>query len=1309
MSRLSVVSRRALLIGLLLFAAFGLASWSVWHADSSSRAQHQHAQEVAAQAALAQTVGAAIAHEQELAQVIGVLRTPIGGRWALFSRTLLGDPANSGVGAVRSNAAGGRWLLEAYAPRPGWSGLRVGLDLAANPVEHAALQASTFTAEPQSTPPLLIPGRGHRESGVIIFDAVDSRGLFRGWVMAAYPSSLLSAAVAARVPGARLEVQDGSSVLVAGRGTQNALATPLAVAGQRWNVRIWVPEGAATAAPWFILLLGALLSLLVMFVLRGLGRVARVRSEGLAEAQRLAAVGSWSWDPREDRGIWSAEMFRIFGRDRRLGPALRDELLAYALLEDQPRLGAWHAALLAGEDSAEVECRIRGDDGAERAVHVTASKDPHHAGRYVGTVQDVSRLRAVEYQLRLSEHQVAEAHALAHLGSWEMDIIDERMWWSDELCRIFGQPVGFAPSISELMGLVHPDDRAALAARIDAARRSEFSNSDYRIVRPDGEVRHVHTRRFGRTDEHGVVVKLWGTTQDVTDRITAESEIRLARDHAEAIVTAMGEGYALTVDGTIAAVNDSLCELTGFTRDQLIGAGVPFPFWPTEQLSESREIRDRVVGAGGGTFEITLMRANGSTFDAEITAHPASDLDGSLLGFVNTIRDVSERKRYEAALERERRDLNDAQAVAGVGSWDYDAYADPKARWSEQLWRMLGLTPQASSPSMDEFYAMIVESDRERVRTAITEAVDAWDGEFGIFTADGRELIVSLHAECSRDEHGNLIGSHGTIQDITERAQRDAEERALGRISELVATNAGSAAVFEAVASEVQRLFGAHSGLVTRFDEAAGIGTVISGQRADGEPIGPLTFERDGETASAMVVRTGRSARIDAPPPVTGDPATKWLVRQRIEAGVAAPVMVGGKLWGTLAAGFSLTAIPRDAEERLARFARLMALAISNADSWDILSRQASTDAVTGVANHRTFQDRLRSEVARSRRYQRQLAVVLLDLDHFKAVNDTYGHQAGDKVLAEFGRRLTNQAREGELVARVGGEEFAWLMPESDGAGAYLAAERLRRAVESEPFAGVGKVTVSVGVCSSEPGLDGEQLVRLADRALYWAKDGGRNATFLYSDDAHALLTAKNRDVEAFQTMSSVRALARAIDSKDADTRQHSERVGVIAELLAVELGWTAKRARLLHDCGLLHDVGKIGIPDEILLKPSSLTATEYEQIKQHAELSARIASEVLEAEQVDWIRGHHERWDGSGYPDQLVGDQIPDGAQILAVADAYDVMIQTRTYKPRRSIAEALTEFRVESGKQFSPVVVDALLAVAAADAAAQSEAIPS
>jgi diguanylate cyclase (GGDEF)-like protein len=187
------------------------------------------------------------------------------------------------------------------------------------------------------------------------------------------------------------------------------------------------------------------------------------------------------------------------------------------------------------------------------------------------------------------------------------------------------------------------------------------------------------------------------------------------------------------------------------------------------------------------------------------------------------------------------------------------------------------------------------------------------------------------------------------------------------------------------------------------------------------------------------------------------------------------------------------------ARERLASFAELVAVAISSAEALETLSREATTDPITGLANYRAFHERLGYEVERSARHGRALSVAVLDLDHFKQVNDAHGHQTGDRVLAEVARRLAGAVRCGELMGRIGGEEFAWLMPEATPDGAHAAAERVRASIQGTPFDAVGTLTVSIGVCSNQQAATADELVGRADEALYWSKTGGRNMTSVYA------------------------------------------------------------------------------------------------------------------------------------------------------------------------------------------------------------------
>jgi diguanylate cyclase (GGDEF)-like protein/PAS domain S-box-containing protein/putative nucleotidyltransferase with HDIG domain len=354
----------------------------------------------------------------------------------------------------------------------------------------------------------------------------------------------------------------------------------------------------------------------------------------------------------------------------------------------------------------------------------------------------------------------------------------------------------------------------------------------------------------------------------------------------------------------------------------------------------------------------------------------------------------------------------------------------------------------------------------------------------------------------------------------------------------------------------------------------------------------------------------------------------------------------------------------------------------------------AMTDPLTGLANHRAFQERLAQEVTRARRHRRSLSLALIDIDHFRRVNEEHGHEAGDQVLVELARRLQGLARDTDVIARVGGEEMAWLMPETEAIAAWQAVDRAREAVARTPLPAVGRLTVSAGVCDiAQAGTAGE-LLRLAEGALYWAKQHGRDVAFLYSPEVVEVLSAEERAerLQRFQSLQSIKVLARAVDAKDHSTRQHSERVAELATAIADAMGWEPERLMRLREAGLVHDVGKIGVPDRVLFKPARLTPGEYEEIIQHAAIGAEMVADVLTPEQVAWVRGHHERWDGRGYPDGVAAEEIPDGALVLALADAWDVMTSERTYHEPLGTDDALAEIRRCSGGQFSPAVVEAM-----------------
>jgi diguanylate cyclase (GGDEF)-like protein len=545
----------------------------------------------------------------------------------------------------------------------------------------------------------------------------------------------------------------------------------------------------------------------------------------------------------------------------------------------------------------------------------------------------------------------------------------------------------------------------------------------------------------------------------------------------------------------------------------------------------------------------------------------------------------------------------------------------------------------------------------------------------GIVVA-GRELLAGLSRQTGELER--------------EQRRLAEEQSSLRRVATAVAAGSPPTGVFALASSEAGRLLGADHAAIVRYDAKHPI--VLGRWSSTGH-------HRHRLGGTGELTSGGLLERLRAGEPIARDEIGDGepLVR------LAAPVHTGTAPWGALVvAGRARRASWADAEhveEQLQEYADLIAIALGNAEDRARLDNEAATDHLTGLPNHRAFRERLADEVARARRHDRPLTVAILDIDGFRELNDRAGLEIGDDMLAEIGRRLRGAIREEDVLARMGGDEFAVIFVESDRHEALLVADRARRAVAEAPLRRRLRATVSIGMCDLQAASSEDELLRRADAALYWSKQHGPDLCWLYDPGVvHELdERQRTRELDRSHALIGLRALARAIDAKDPDTQEHSERVAVLAARLAAARGWPAERVAMLRDAALLHDVGKIGIPDAILLKAAALDHEELAIVREHPMLGARIVGDVLDDEQVAWIAGHHERPDGSGYPLALRGDAVPQGASLLALADAWDVMTSDRSYSPPMEIGDALAEARSGAGTQFHAVAVEALEALAA------------
>jgi diguanylate cyclase (GGDEF)-like protein len=370
------------------------------------------------------------------------------------------------------------------------------------------------------------------------------------------------------------------------------------------------------------------------------------------------------------------------------------------------------------------------------------------------------------------------------------------------------------------------------------------------------------------------------------------------------------------------------------------------------------------------------------------------------------------------------------------------------------------------------------------------------------------------------------------------------------------------------------------------------------------------------------------------------------------------------------------------------------------------LESLAAADPVTGLPNHRTIVSALDVEVERARRYHRPCTVLFLDLDHFKALNDSYGHPSGDSALREFASVVRTALRGIDILGRWGGEEFVAMLPETDVESALVVAERVRAAVAAHTFWSTGgaHLTCSIGIASyPEDAENRDELIEMADRAMYAAKRLGRNQVRPASDPAVAVLEANPRTASVHEEaalLGTVEALVALVEAHDHSTCKHSAEVAALASRLALALGLDTSDAHAVGLAARLHDIGKVGIPDSILYKPARLSPDEWALMARHPAAAAAVVSRVPALRFLaPAIRAHHEFWNGQGYPDGLRGDAIPLYARILAVANAYQAMTAGRPYNPSRTPEKALAEIRRCSGSQFDPDVVDALCRVLKAE----------
>lgn len=408
-----------------------------------------------------------------------------------------------------------------------------------------------------------------------------------------------------------------------------------------------------------------------------------------------------------------------------------------------------------------------------------------------------------------------------------------------------------------------------------------------------------------------------------------------------------------------------------------------------------------------------------------------------------------------------------------------------------------------------------------------------------------------------------------------------------------------------------------------------------------------------------------------------------------------------------------LAATNRELLSYKARLAReILSSHLTNARLYQQARLTSLTDALTGVGSRKLLEDKLQAECARAKRYERPFSVALIDLDNFKAINDTLGHTVGDDALVQLAASMKRQKRTPDVLTRYGGDEFVILLPETKAKDAVALMERLREKTHEIKLGENVPLTISCGIAQSKSDDANlpRDIMRRADLALYEAKSAGRDRVMVWNERMSKRPDATDLELEKIKILrrriaglseqaetmfvQSICGLVQALEAKDSHAKKHSENVTHYTVAVARTMRVPAGELEVIRRAAMIHDIGKIGVPDSILSKPGRLTPRERSIVEQHPLIAVRILEKMTFLEQeVELVRHHHEKWNGQGYPDKLSGSSIPLGARIMAVADTFDALISTRSYRTSRSIGQAVTIMTDSAGYDFDQKAVGALV----------------
>lgn len=777
--------------------------------------------------------------------------------------------------------------------------------------------------------------------------------------------------------------------------------------------------------------------------------------------------------------------------------------------------------------------------------------------------------------------------------------------------------------------------------------------------------------------------------------ITQEKELQEKLESSEQYFRNLFENLPVACFGydreaKIIAWNKAAGKLYGFKKEDVLGRSM---FETIAQKKDYEQtmyyINEAFAGKSFDGIEWEDKSADGSIRYVYTNTYPLFDLDGKVLMGISANIDITSQKMIAHELRASKEHLEKIMETPQnlIVELDKDMNIKMFNRGCELAtgysrrevigkdW--LGLFIPDRLKDVVRFVFEGIKNEKEIVPSHY---------ENPILTKSGEERVIFWSNTNLKDEKGEIISIIAIGEDITERKkvqQRivDSEEKYRNFLENVpvhvgVIDESGKFIIWNQCS---EQMFG--------FTKQEVIGKMA-----------PRDFYETEQEAKEVIEIASRDGIFDREVNMVHKSGTKITVRL-----VVVPRIIDGKIVGFCDFAEDISKQRRTEKELLATKERLESIALK--------------DPLTELYNNRYVVERLSSEFERSKRSFAPLSLLLIDLDYFKSINDSYGHDFGDKVLVQVAKLLKSGLRANDIVARWGGEEFMIILPDITSNNAAIVARKILRLFHSQGFGdekNIVNLKCSIGLVSypEDPLFNSKEMAEAVEKSVFKVKAAGGDGMGSYIhgllkdsektpiSDKERLLDSLKKKMSFFSIkgeesiLEAIYSLSKSLELKDHPTRRHSEKTVHYAVMLAQRFGMSEREIENVRRASILHDIGKLGIPDDVLLKKGPLTPAEFEVIKKHPKIAVEImsAADFLK-ESIPYVLHHHERYDGKGYPDGLKGEDIPLGAQIISIVDVYDALTEDRPYRKAMTNEEAIKIIHDGTGTQFSPKIVEEFL----------------